>query len=129
MVPDNKDDPHAAQVIEQYDTFSFLRHCRRNFPHNFPSFFFVRILLVSGKKEPFFRRKTIEKYHTSYYNIIIVFFIRKVKYIIGKDRNMSKTVSIQIQGQCFNITTSENELDLRKIAAKFDILVGQVAKA
>lgn len=42
---------------------------------------------------------------------------------------MSKTVSIQIQGQCFNITTSENELDLRKIAAQFDILVGQVAKA
>ena len=42
---------------------------------------------------------------------------------------MSKTVTIQIQGQYFNITTAEDEAYLRRIAAQFDVLVGEAGKA
>lgn len=42
---------------------------------------------------------------------------------------MSKTVIIQIQGQSFHITTTEDEAYLRRIAAQYDVLVGEAAHA
>lgn len=41
---------------------------------------------------------------------------------------MSKLVTIQIQGRCFNINTEDDENYLHKIAAQFDVLINQAAR-